>query len=595
MRKLVLLTLCFLQQFLFAKELLVETELFQDKGGWIVESQFVNQMGSPYLLAHGLGRPVADAKTKVTIEKGCYHVWVRTKDWAPFPQGPGKFNVSVGGYVLPVEFGSSGTVGWHWEYGGTINIIEKEVELLLHDLTGFEGRCDAIFFSENKDVCLPTDLSEWKEYRKKFWPSADCTIDEGMFDFVVVGGGVAGICAAVQAARLGIKVALINNRPVLGGNNSSEYRIPMDGDVFRNKYPTLGRIVREVDGNKLDIKDSISYRYRDEWKKRVVQNERNIHLFENMHVVGAVVKNGKICSIEALNLNTLKMHSFQARFFADCTGDADLGRLAGADCRYGRECRSETGERWAPERADELVMGSSCHWYAQLSKDISEFQEQPWMLLFSDEYHFDLFQSRFNWETGFNSFHTVNDAEEIRDHNFRAIYGNWAYLKTHKSEEYGKYKLAYLANFAGKRESYRLMGDVVLCQQDIEQKVEYPDAIVTTTWGIDLHYPDDVNLRHFPDEGFLSYAIHPLKQKDVYTFPYRCLYSRNIDNLFMAGRNISVTHVALGAIRVQRCTGMMGEVVGLAAFICCKNDCTPRNIYTHYWDEMEKMIKVEFK
>ena len=146
MRNIVLLMLCFLQQFLFARELLVETEQFQNKGGWIVESQFINQMGSPYLLAHGLGRPVADAKTKITIEKGRYHVWVRTKDWAPFPQGPGRFRVSVGGYVLPVEFGCSGTVGWHWEYGGVINIIEKEVELLLHDLTGFEGRCDAIFF-----------------------------------------------------------------------------------------------------------------------------------------------------------------------------------------------------------------------------------------------------------------------------------------------------------------------------------------------------------------------------------------------------------------------------------------------------------------
>lgn len=587
--------LCYLLclQLVFANDLLVETELFQDKGGWLVESQFVSQMGSPYLLAHGLGRPVADAKTEIAIERGRYHVWVRTKDWAPFPHGPGKFKVSIGGRFLPADFGTSGTVGWHWEYGGMVEITNDKVELSLHDLTGFEGRCDAIFFTTREGMDLPVTQSEWMEFRNIHNSYAQQTKDEGTFDLVVVGGGIAGICAAVQAARLGVKVALINNRPVLGGNNSSEYRIPMDGDVFRNKYPALGRIVREMDGNKLNMADSVSFQYRDTWKKHIVLNEKNIRLFENMHVIEVGTDNGHILWVEALNLNTLGKHRFRGRLFADCTGDADLGRLAGADCRYGRESRAETGERWAPDVADELVMGSSCHWYAKRGKMQTEFPEQSWMLHFSDEYHFDLLHSRYNWETGFDNFHTVADAEEIRDHNFRAVYGNWAYLKTHKPEKYGKYELAYLSNFCGKRESYRLIGDVVLCQQDIEQKKEYPDAIVTTTWGIDLHYPDSVNSRYFPGGEFLAHAVHPLKQRDVYTFPYRCLYSRNIDNLFMAGRNISVTHVALGAVRVQRCTGMMGEVVGLAAFICHRYDCNPRAVYTQYWDEMKKMLAPE--
>ena len=180
----------------------------------------------------------------------------------------------------------------------------------------------------------------------------------------------------------------------------------------------------------------------------------------------------------------------------------------------------------------------------------------------------------------------MNDAEAIRDHNMRAIYSNWAYLKTYKPEKFGKYNLARLSYISGKRESYRLMGDHVLTEQDVVNKVEYPDAIVTSTWGIDLHYPDKENSRRFPGQEFVAYAEHALKQQDVYTFPYRCLYSRNINNLFMAGRNISVTHIALGAVRVQRCTGMMGEVVGIAAFLCVKNECQPRDVYNKHLTQL---------
>jgi hypothetical protein len=130
------------------------------------------------------------------------------------------------------------------------------------------------------------------------------------------------------------------------------------------------------------------------------------------------------------------------------------------------------------------------------------------------------------------------------------------------------------------------MGDIVLTQQDITDKVEYPDALVTTTWGIDIHYPDKTNSLKFTGEEFIGYAVHPLKQKDVYTLPYRCLYSRNIENLFMAGRNISVTHISLGAVRVQRCTGMIGEAIGKAAYLCKKHDATPRQVYYDYLSEL---------
>lgn len=593
MKKFLLTLLCSLSciNLLQAKTLLLETELFSNKGGWVVDAQFVDQMGSPYLLAHGLGKPVEDASTLAVFrETGKYHIWVRTKDWAPYPKGPGMFNLLIDGKLLNVVFGSTGQHGWQWYYGGAINIEKKEVEVRLKDLTGFEGRCDAIFFSKSEKINLPNSLPDLDVFRKSQLGLRQTLFNEGQFDLVVVGGGVAGICAAVQSARLGLKVALINNRPVLGGNSSSEIRIPTHGDVFRNKYPKIGRIVREIDNYDAGIGGSDTKLYGDDWRRQIVLNEKNISLFENMHVNRVEVDGLQIRSVSALNLSTLETHRFEGILFSDCTGDATLGRLAGADHRYGRESRAETDEPSAPENADELTMGTSNQWYTKYTRSVSDFPIEEWMLQFSDEYNLELFRSRWNWETGFGNFHTVVQAEEIRDHNFRAIYGNWAYLKSYKSEKFKNHELEYLSHIAGKRESFRLLGDVILCQQDIGDKVVYPDAVVTTTWGIDLHYPDTINSRYFPKQEFVGYAIHPSKQADVYTFPYRCLYSRNIENLFMAGRNISVTHIALGAVRVQRCTGMMGEVVGLASYICNKYNCSPRDVYSKYWNEFVELI-----
>lgn len=146
--------------------------------------------------------------------------------------------------------------------------------------------------------------------------------------------------------------------------------------------------------------------------------------------------------------------------------------------------RAQTGEPEAPEQPDGLTMGTSNQWYATLTDKVSEFPVEEWMLQFTSDYHFELTKSVWNWETGFGNFHTVKDAERIRDHNFRAIYGNWAYLKTYMKNRYGKHKLAYLSYNAGKRESYRLIGDILLTGTDVKNKVDYPDAIVTATWGI---------------------------------------------------------------------------------------------------------------
>ncbi len=569
----------------------VETELFQKKGGWTHESQFIDEMGSPYLLAHGLGKPVANAETTITFQKtGEYHFWVRTKDWAPTntDAGPGKFQVLINNVPVGGVFGSDKIKHWHWVYGGKVSIKNTQVKLSLQDLTGFAGRCDVICFSQ-KEIELPDDLKSLETIRKQALKIKEPQYS-GHYGLVVIGGGVAGVSAAVQAARLGVKVALIQNRPVLGGNSSSEVRVSMDGSTFRNKYTSLGRIVREMDNYEAGV-GGPAYLYRDETKEKMVKNEQNIKLFTNLHVNGVQLQNGKISGVTAMNVLTLEEYSFTGDLFADCTGDATVGRLAGADHRYGRESKAETGESSAPVKEDNLVMGSSNQWRTAMDDTISAFPVQPWMFKLTEDYHFPIVNSQWDWESGFGNLHTVHQAEEIRDLNFCAIYSNWAFLKTYKTEQFGKRRLSEVQHIAGKRESFRLLGDIILTEDDVVKKIAYPDAVVTTTWGIDLHYPHPENSKRFPGMEFIAYAEHKYKQNDVYTFPYRCLYSRNIPNLFMAGRNISVTHIALGTVRVQRCTGMMGEVVGVAAYLCDKNSCSPREVYENYLDDFLELIK----
>ncbi|MCX6906719.1 MAG: FAD-dependent oxidoreductase, partial [Verrucomicrobia bacterium] len=230
--------------------ILVETEGFADRGGWTVDQQAMDVMGSPYLLAHGLGVPVADAVTKIKVASGGeYRVWVRTRDWvAPWKAAgaPGRFQLLVNGKPLKTTFGTEGAA-WHWQDGGSINLSAGKVKLALHDLTGFDGRCDAIVFSTDARFHPPNSDPAMAEFRRKTLGLPDEPEDAGEFDLVVAGGGMAGCCTAVSAAQLGCKVALIQDRPVLGGNNSSEVRVWLGGNTNYEPFPRVGDIVRELD------------------------------------------------------------------------------------------------------------------------------------------------------------------------------------------------------------------------------------------------------------------------------------------------------------------------------------------------------------
>ncbi|HEX40773.1 MAG TPA: FAD-dependent oxidoreductase, partial [Phycisphaerales bacterium] len=409
------------------------------------------------------------------------------------------------------------------------------------------------------------------------------------FDLVVVGGGMAGCCTAVAAARLGLQVALIQDRPVLGGNNSSEPRVHLGGEINLPPYPRIGDIVRELDGGHQGNARPAEF-YGDDKKLAVVKAEPNITLFLNMHANKVEMQANRIIAVTAANIRTGEELRFEAPLFADCTGDGTIGFLAGADFRMGREGRDQTGESMAPEIGDSMTMGASAMWYSTDDGAPSAFPECPWALQFTDETCQHATRGEWNWECGL-SWNQIDAFEAVRDHALRAVYGNWAFQKNHAADKarYANLRLDWVAHIAGKRESRRLLGDVILTQQDIEGRTRFADAIVTTTWSIDLHYPDPVNSEQFPGMEFRTICTQPAIKP--YPIPYRCLYSRNIENLFMAGRNISVTHVALGTVRVMRTTGMMGEAAGMAAAIAARNNTTPRGVFQNHLPELLTLAK----
>ncbi|MFT3751545.1 MAG: FAD-dependent oxidoreductase [Paludibacter sp.] len=574
-----------------AAELFVETESFTNKGGWVLDQQSMDIMGSPYLMAHGLGKPVADASTVVKFAKsGKYSVYVRTYNWtSPWDsaEGPGKFKLKIGDELLVEVLGCKGTA-WMWQKAGEIMIKKGETTLSLVDLTGFNGRCDAIYFSINKNDVPPSDLEKLSAFRKRVLNIPISPLKSQSYDFVVVGGGVAGMCAAVAAARLGCKVALIHNRPVLGGNNSSDVRVHLGGSIELGQNKGLGRIIREF-GHSREGNAKPADVYEDEKKLQFVLKEANVTLLLNYQAVSVKKEGSKIESVIARNLETSEEISVSASIFSDCTGDGTIGYLAGADYRMGRESKAEFGEDLAPEVADKMTMGASVQWYSTNKDKEIEFPEFRHGINFNDANCEKTTMGEWKWETGMN-LDQVKDIERIRDYGMMVVFSNWSFLKNElkDNQKFKNRDLTWVAYIAGKRESRRLLGDYILKQDDIDKNVFHEDASFTTSWSIDLHTPDTVNSKKFPGAEFKAQTKHI--RIYPYSAPYRCLYSRNVGNLFMAGRNISVTHVALGTVRVMRTTGMMGEVVGIAASLCKKHNATPRLIYQSYLEELKQLM-----
>ncbi|MFO7621307.1 MAG: FAD-dependent oxidoreductase [Bacteroidales bacterium] len=566
-----------------AQQILIEAESFTDKGGWVVDQQFVEQMGSPYLLAHGMGKPVSNASTAFDLSQpGRYHVWVRTKNWAPGNwEAPGRFKLVVDGAPLDKVLGTEGD--WGWQYAGMARLSGPFVRVGLNDLTGFEGRCDAIYFSKSRKA-PPEEPGELAEWRRIISGENAVPGEEQRFDLVIVGGGIAGCAAGIAAAEQGMKVALIHDRPVLGGNASGEIRVHTEGITWKSD-----RIISML--NTVWWPNGSPDAHLDDQKRHDhISRYENITLFLNWRAFRANTTDNYITSVDARHTSTSKTIRISAPLFADCTGDGWIGYWAGAEYMYGREDSSMYGENWdehkelwSPAEPDNRVMGSSVLWRTYDTGNPEEFPEVPWAMEVAGDYSST--GGTWKWEFSRDDLHQVNDAEQIRDHMFKAIYGSFSNAKQ-KPENSGL-ALEWVGYLAGKRESRRLKGDYIYTFNDARYMREFPDAVIMEKRDIDVHYQQNLADPSQPD--FLSEAL--FYQVDHYYLPYRTLYSVNINNLFMAGRCFSCSHIGLGGPRVMHTTGQMGVVVGYAASLCRKYDTTPRGIYENHIDELKTLIQ----
>ena len=563
---------------------------FGNKGGWIADPQFMEQMGSSYLIAHGLGQPVEDARTRFIVpQDGAYNIFVRTRNWTAYwsdMPSPGVFRIRIDGSETGLLFGN-GESEWHWQAGGSVFLAKGSHDLELHDTTGFDARCDAILLTTT-DYRPDSSVGTMLTLRSRLMGIPAEPEDKGSFGLVVAGGGVAGMCAAIAAARAGVKVALVQDRKVLGGNNSSEIRVGLGGRLNIGKYPSLGYLLNEF-GPAAKGNARPPEVYEDDKKMNAVLAEENITLFTGYKVTKANKSGPRtISSIVATQVDDYSSIEIKGGLFADCTGDGALGVLAGAEWNMGRDPKSKYGEPSAPDTADGITLGASVQWYCLEADTAMPFPDIDWGLPIGEETVQKVRRGQWYWEVGMAE-DQMEQAERIRDYGMYVAYSNWAYIKNRASfrDEYSNSYLGWVAHVAGKRESRRLVGDFVLREQDLSDFVIYPDGCVSTSWYIDNHEPDPENSKHFT-EPFLSRGC--LRPLDFYPIPYRCFYSRDLDNMFMAGRNISVSHIALGTTRVMRTTAMMGEVVGLAAAICLEEGLTPRGIYEKAFDKLRALM-----
>lgn len=408
-------------------------------------------------------------------------------------------------------------------------------------------------------------------------------------DFCVVGGGLAGMMAAISAARRGISVVLMHDRPVLGGNASSEIRMWIRGAEGENVRETglleelaLENIYRNPDMN-FSIWDSVLF--------GLVKEEKKITLLLNCSCCQASMKGNQIESVTGWQTTTQTWHVVEANYFSDCSGDSILAPLTGAEWKMGREGQDEFGEDIAPIKSDSYTMGLSCLIQARQTNHPVTFRAPKW----ANHYTRDDFPYRINfsspekwtndnfwWMEIGGTKDAIHDAEEIRDELIRIAYGVWDFIKNSGEVDATCWDLEWMGFLPGKRESRRYVGDYVLNQNDVRAGGQFEDVIAYGGWTMDDHDPRGFETKDRPN------IWHPAPSP--YGIPYRCVYSVNIENLFFAGRNISATHVANASARVMGTCALLGQAVGTAASFCVYHQCSPREITKKHIQELKQAL-----
>ena len=577
--------------------LYVDAEDFDEYGGWRMDTQFVHLMGSAFMMATGVGKPVQDATTMIDVPKaGDYHVWVRARNWVK-DHAPGRFQVLVDGKAMGKEFGAADTDAWTWEKGGAVTLKKGELKLALHDLTGFYGRCDAILLTTDADYVPPEDKDAVCRERARLQGISLEPTFAGEFDVIVVGGGSAGVPAAIAAARNGAKTALIQNRPTLGGNCSVEAGVGVNGAGGNHPGWREAGIIEEagwITVSEKQINYSLAF-------KQLCDAEENLTLFLNQHVFEAVMDGkSRIKGVKSVSTLTGLISEYQGTMFIDCSGDGWLGYYAGAEYRHGREASSEFNEKLAPKKADKITMsgcimgdgnGYMTAFRSQKTDRPVDFELPPWVKPIDtlESPHRSL-RGRVPgvgtwWMEHPGDIDDAMQAEEARDELIKVSLAFWDYVKN-RSEVAGEarnYELVMIPILDAKRESRRLIGDTMVNQNDVESGRMFSDRIAYSGWDLDIHHPKGI---YSGKEGSLDFKHNvPLN-----SIPFRSIYSKNIENLLMAGRCLSYSHVALGTVRVQSTLATVGQAAGTAAAMCVDRQFDPRTLGRKHIAELQQEL-----
>lgn len=570
----------------------VEAEDFSDYGEWRLDTQFVHKMGSAYLLAGGVCKPIRDAVTEVQVpQSGTYRVWARTRNWLK-DFAPGKFTVAMNGKRSDKVLGAGKPEVWAWESAGEFELAKGPVKLALADLSGAFARCDALLLTRDLNYTPPEEQEACQRERARLTGAPQSVTDAGEFDVVVVGAGSAGCGAAVAAARTGARTALVQDRPVLGGNASSELGVPTCGAAVSHPNAREGGLNEEA--NLIRAKNG--YHKMSEAYHIQAAGENNLTVFNNSRVIGVELKDKAIAAVTAVNTLTLAQSRVRGKQFVDCTGDGWVGFYAGATYRFGRESSNEFGEAAAPPQEDRITMSGcimgnlSLSYRAENMGQPAAYAAPEWAVKLLPPEAFCRKPKGLGgqwWLEHPGDFDDLEDPERARDELIRISFAYWGWIKN-TWEEKAKardYAMTYVPHVDARRETRRLIGDYILKQQDAEAGTMFPDRISYGGWSLDVHNPKGI---HSGKEGPYYYDGHV----PIYSIPYRTIYSVNVPNLFFAGRCMSVTHIALGTVRVEATLSTVGQAAGTAAALCVKRGVTPRQLgQTHIKELQQRLLK----
>lgn len=409
------------------------------------------------------------------------------------------------------------------------------------------------------------------------------------YDVVIVGGGVSGLCAAIASARHGAKTALIQNRPMLGGNASSEIRMHICGADVHGSRPGAREtgIIEELLLKNRSCNDHESFHLLDVafWEKATFQE--NLDLLLNTSCQDVAVEDETIKTIYCYQLSTEKHFEITSTIFVDATGDGYLSHIAGAGCMKGREAKSVFGESMAPDESDEYTMGNSLLFQ---SKDVGKkvvFKKPEWAYTFTEE---DLAQREhaftdagYWWiELGGKDQDVIADGEVIRDELLKSLYGVWDHIKNSGNHDADQLVLDWVGVLPGKRESRRVVGEYILKQDDLATAKRFEDAVAYGGWPMDVH-----DLGGLRSESNRPNVFNYLS--DVYTIPYGCFVAKDRKNLMLAGRNFSTSSMAFSSIRVMATVAVCGQAVGTAAAMAIEKQCSPSQV-SQYMKELQQTL-----